>query len=295
MKEYFNMGWTFYLLLFIGFVAVISIVLYFFQERFLFHPEKLPENFQFQYENQKVKEYNLEIKKGVVINGLHFKAENSKGVVYYLKGNSKSIKGWGKFAVDFTIHGYDVIMIDYRGFGKSTGKMSQQSMKDDALLVYDKLKERVKEENIIVYGRSLGTGLATKVASMNNPKMLVLACPYFSMSKNIKRYLPFIPLGLVMRYQMPTYKWIKYVDCPINIIHGTSDKVIKFTSSLRLSKMRPNLTRLYPVIDGGHKDLHNYDDYHVALKEILESDGLTEVDRKNTSIDFVRSKRKVKK
>jgi alpha-beta hydrolase superfamily lysophospholipase len=289
------MGWTFYLLLFIGFVAVISIVLYFFQERFLFHPEKLPKDFQFQYENQKVKEYNLEIKEGVVINGLHFKAENSKGVVYYLKGNSKSIKGWGKFAVDFTLHGYDVIMIDYRGFGKSTGKMSQNTMKNDALLVYDKLKEVVKEENIIVYGRSLGTGLATKVASMNNPKMLVLACPYFSMSKNIKRYLPFIPLGLVMRYQMPTYKWIKYVDCPINIIHGTSDKVIKFTSSLRLSKMRPNLTRLYPVIDGGHKDLHNYDDYHVALKEILESDGLTEVDRKNTSIDFVRSKCKVKK
>mgnify|MGYP003690676051 CR=1 FL=1 len=86
-------------------IAVVSIVLYFFQERFLFHPEKLPDDFIFQYENQKVKEYNLEIKKGVVINGLHFQAENSKGVVYYLKGNSKSIKGWGKFAVDFTIYG----------------------------------------------------------------------------------------------------------------------------------------------------------------------------------------------
>ena len=269
-------------------------MLYFFQERILFHPEKLPKDFQFQYENQKVKEYNLEIKEGVVINGLHFRAENSKGLVYYLKGNSKSIKGWGKFAVDFTLHGYDVIMIDYRGFGKSTGKMSQESMKHDALLVYDKLKEVVKEENIIVYGRSLGTGLATKVASMNNPRMLVLACPYFSMSKNIKRYLPFIPLGLVMRYQMPTYKWIKYVDCPINIIHGTSDKVIKFTSSLRLSKMRPNLTRLYPVIDGGHKDLHNFDDYHIALKEILNSKGIASIDRENTSIGFVRSKRPIK-
>ena len=289
------MSFTSYLFIAIGVIAVLSIVLYFFQERFLFHPEKLPKDFQFQYENQQVKEYNLEIKDGVVINGLHFKAENSKGVVYYLKGNSKSIKGWGKFAVDFTLHGYDVIMIDYRGFGKSTGKMSQESMKKDALLVYDKLKEVVKEENIIVYGRSLGTGLATKVASMNNPKMLVLACPYFSMSKNVKRYLPFIPLGLVMRYQMPTYKWIKYVDCPIHIIHGTSDKVIKFTSSLRLSKMRPNLTRLYPVIDGGHKNLHNFEDYHIALKEILNSEGIVEVDRENTSIDFIRSKRKKKK
>ena len=290
-----GMSYTSIFIIILSVIAFISIVLYFFQERFLFHPEKLPKDFQFQYENQEVKEYNLEIKEGVVINGLHFKSKESKGLVYYLKGNSKSIKGWGKFAVDFTLHGYDVIMIDYRGFGKSTGKMSQQTMKDDALLVYEKLKKVVKEENIIVYGRSLGTGLVTKVASMNNPKMLVLACPYFSMSKNVKRYLPFIPLGLVMRYQMPTYKWIKYVDCPIKIIHGTNDKVIKFKSSLKLSKMKPAQTRLYPIIDGGHKNLHNFESYHRALKEVLHSDGITEVDRENTSIDFIRSKRKSKK
>ncbi|MFT5762124.1 MAG: pimeloyl-ACP methyl ester carboxylesterase [Polaribacter sp.] len=289
------MNYTNIILIILAVIAVVSIVLYFFQERFLFHPEKLPEDFIFQYENQKVKEYNLEIKKGVVINGLHFQAENSKGVVYYLKGNSKSIKGWGKFAVDFTIHGYDVIMIDYRGFGKSTGKMSQQSMKDDALLVYEKLKEIINEDKIIVYGRSLGTGLATKVASMNNPRMLILACPYFSLSKNVKRYLPFIPLGLVMRYQMPTYKWIKYVDCPIKIIHGTNDKVIQFKSSLKLSKMKPSLTRLYPIIDGGHKNLHNFESYHRALEEVLNEESISKVDRENTSIDFIRSKRKAKK
>jgi hypothetical protein len=289
------MGWTYYLTILIIVVFAVSILLYFFQERFLFHPEKLPKDFQFQYENQKVKEYNLEVKEGVTINGLHFKAENSKGLVYYLKGNSKSIKGWGKFAVDFTLHNYDVIMIDYRGFGKSTGKMSQESMKYDALYVYDKLKEVVKEENIIVYGRSLGTGLATKVASMNNPKMLVLACPYFSMKKNVKRYLPFVPLGLVMRYSMPTYKWIKYVKCPIKIIHGTNDKVVKFASSLSLSKMKPNLSKLFPIIGGGHKDLHNFESYHEALREILISKVEKEIDREKTSIDFIRSKKSKKK
>ncbi|ARV15305.1 alpha/beta hydrolase [Polaribacter sp. SA4-12] len=288
------MNWTFYLIIFLSIVVVVSIVIYFFQERFLFHPEKLPKDFQFQYENQEVQEYNLEIKEGVTINGLHFKAENSKGLVYYLKGNSKSIKGWGKFAVDFTIHNYDVIMIDYRGFGKSTGKMSQESMKHDALYVYDKLKEVVKEENIIIYGRSLGTGLATKVASVNNPKMLVLACPYFSMKKNVRRYLPFIPLGLVMRYSMPTYKWIKYVECPIKIIHGTNDKVIKFASSLRLSKMKPNLTKLFPIIGGGHKDLHNFESYHKTLKEILVAEEELEFDRSKTSIDFIRTKKSKK-
>ena len=99
---------------------VISVLLYYLQDFFLFKPEKLPEDFKFSYENQVVEEYNLSTRDGATINGLHFKAEKPKGAVLYLKGNSKSIKGWGKFAVDFTRHNYDVIMVDYRGFGKST-------------------------------------------------------------------------------------------------------------------------------------------------------------------------------
>jgi hypothetical protein len=75
------MSYTSIIIIILSVIAFVSVVLYFFQERFLFHPEKLPEDFQFQYENQKVKEYNLEIKKGVIINGLHFQAENSKGIV----------------------------------------------------------------------------------------------------------------------------------------------------------------------------------------------------------------------
>jgi len=137
--------------------------------------------------------------------------------------------------------------------------------------------------------------LATKVASVNNPKMLVLACPYFSMRKNVKLYLPFIPLGLVMRYSMPTYKWIKYVKCPIKIIHGTNDKVIKFQSSLRLSKKKPNQTKLYPIIGGGHKDLHNFENYHKALREILTIENEIKIDRAKTSIDYIRTQKRTKK
>ena len=276
----------------IAVIVAISIIFYFVQEKLIFKPEKLPDDFVFQYDNQEVEEYKLELKDNVIINGLHFKSKDPKGVVFYLKGNSRSIKGWGKFAIDFTNHNWDVIMIDYRGFGKSTGKRTQQTMKDDVLAIYDKIKEKLDEKYIIVYGRSLGTGLATKVASVNNPRMLILACPYYSMSNNIQRFLPFIPLGLVMRYSMPTYKWIKYVKCPIKIIHGTNDRMIPMKSSIRLSKINPSLTRMYPIIGGGHKNLHNFAGYHRALEEILSSKPFREIDKEKTSIDFVRSKRK---
>ena len=285
------MNWPNIIIIILSIIAGISLLLYFIQEKLIFKPEKLPEDFVFQYKNQEVEEYKIELKKDVIINGLHFKTKESKGVVFYLKGNSRSIKGWGKFAVDFTNHNWDVIMIDYRGFGKSTGKRTQQTMKDDVLAIYSKIKEKVKEKYIIVYGRSLGTGLATKVASVNNPRMLILACPYYSMSNNVQRYLPFIPLGLVMRYTMPTFKWIKYVKCPIKIIHGTNDRVIPMKSSIRLSKINSKLTRVYPIIGGGHKNLHNFEGYHRALKEILDSKPFVEIDKENTSIGFVRSKR----
>ena len=72
-----------------------------------------------------MQEHNLYIGDDVRINGVHFSVDKPKGVVMYLKGNSRSIKGWGKFAIDFNRLGFDVVMVDYRGFGKSTGRSKE--------------------------------------------------------------------------------------------------------------------------------------------------------------------------
>lgn len=264
-------NWLYILLIILAVYSGISVLLYFLQEQLLFKPEKLPKDFQFLYENQQTEEYNLTTRDGATINGLHFITKNPKGVVLYLKGNSKSIKGWGKFAVDFTRNDYDVIMVDYRGFGKSTGKRSQKKIKNDLQFVYNKLKEKVDEKHIILYGRSLGSGFATKLASVNNPCKLILEAPYYSLTKVTARYAPFMPFSIIMKYPLPTYKWIKYVQCPIHIIHGTNDTLIPFKTSIKLSKINPKRTRLYTVIDGGHKNLNNFESYHKMLDEILNS------------------------
>lgn len=275
--------------------GAISIALYYLQDYMLFKPEKLPKDFQFDYENQEIKEYNLQTRDGAVINGLRFfpKGE-SKGVVLYLKGNSKSIKGWGKFAVDFTRHGYNVLMVDYRGFGKSTGRRSQKAIKRDLQLVYNKLKEMTTEDRIILYGRSLGSGFAAKLASMNHPKMLILDAPYYSLTKVTARYAPFMPLSLLIKYPLPTYKWLKYVQCPIHIIHGTDDKLIPYKTSVKLSQVNPSLTKLHTVIGGGHKDLNNFESYHNMLDDIINTIPKT-IDLKTTSIHVIHSSKPTKK
>ena len=276
--------WAYILLLILGVYIAISILLFFFQDYFLFKPEKLPKDFHFHYDNQEIEEYNIDTRDGAVINGLRFKTQNPKGVVFYLKGNSKSIKGWGKFAVDFTRHGYDVIMIDYRGFGKSTGKRTQKAVKRDLQVIYNKIKENVSEKYIILYGRSLGSGFATKLASMNQPRMLILDAPYYSLSKVAKRYLPFMPLSVLIKFPMPTYKWLQYVQCPVHIIHGTDDKLIPFKTSLKLSKIKPKLTTLHSIIGGGHKNLNTFESYHKILEEIITSKP-KEINLKGSSID----------
>lgn len=284
------MIWTILIVLLSAYVF-INLLVYFAQERFLFKPEKLPADFEFKYPNQKIIEYNFERQEGENINAIHFSQENPKGIVLYLKGNSRSMKGWGKYAIDFTRLGYDVAMVDYRGFGKSTGKRTEKAIKDDLQRVYDIIKSKVDQKYIVIYGRSMGSGFATKLASTNNPRLLILESPYYSMMKMAKRYIPFMPISIAMRFPIRTNKWIQYVNCPIKIIHGTSDKLVPFKNAIALSKLRPKFTRLYPIVGGGHNDLHTFEEYHRMLEEILRSGELKPVDPEMTSLNFIRKKR----
>jgi pimeloyl-ACP methyl ester carboxylesterase len=286
------MPWTTIVIVILIMYVIANVVLYIAQERFLFKPEKLPEDFEYRYPTQHFEEYNIESEPGVNINGIHFKRPNPRGVVLYLKGNSRSIKGWGKFAVDFGRLGYDVVMVDYRGFGKSTGKRSEEGIKSDLQLVYDKIKEQVDERFIVLYGRSMGSGFAAKLASQNNPRMLILESPYYSLKRTAKRYLPFMPLALIMKFPIRTHTWLKYVTCPIRIIHGTNDKLIPLKTAVALSKINPDRTRLYPIIGGGHNNLYTFEAYHRLLDEIVNARAPQVLREEETSLSFKRAQKR---
>ncbi|ETN95448.1 hypothetical protein SAMN04487906_2545 [Zhouia amylolytica] len=289
------MNWWFVIPVVILTYIVLNIAVYFLQERVIFKPEKLPQDFEYKYKNQVFEEYNIAVANHVHINGVHFKVRNSKGIVFYLKGNSKSVKGWGKFAVDFTRYGFDVLMIDYRGFGKSTGLRSEAGIKHDLQYIYDELKTQIEESHIVLYGRSLGSGFAAYLAATNNPRLLILDAPYYSVSYIAKRFLPFMPMSLLLRFPVKTHKSLKEVNCPIKIIHGTNDKLIPFKTSIKLSKIKPEQTRLYPVIGGGHNNLHTFPMYHRFLEEILNSKRPKPIDPETTSLNFRKKKKKGKK
>jgi uncharacterized protein len=253
----------------LGGLALLSVLAYFLQERFIFRPEVLEANFQFRYEAP-FKEYFFDIAPGVRINALHFYREDPKGLILYFHGNTRSIKGWARYAKDFYRYEYDVVLVDYRGFGKSTGKRSEKEMLNDMQFIYDRLKERYPEDHLIIYGRSLGSGFATKLASDNNPRYLILDAPYFNFQKVIERFLPVLPVRWVLRFHLRTDRWLPKVKCHTYIIHGTHDKLIPIRQSEALQHCHPKKTTLIRIHGGGHNNLPSFDEYHNFIRDILK-------------------------
>ena len=250
-------------------IVVLSVIAYFIQERFIFKPEKLPADFKFKYDAP-FNELNFDVMPGVRINGLHFYRENPKGLILYFHGNTRSIKGWAKYARDFYRYDYDVVLVDYRGFGKSTGKRSEAEMLKDMQFVYESLTKQYPEHHIIVYGRSIGSGFATKVASDNKPRYLILDAPYYSFFKLVKRFLPILPVKFVLRYHLRTDKWIRYVNCHTYIIHGTKDKLIPIKNSEALQAINPRKITLIRIQGGRHNNLPSFPEYHNFVRDILK-------------------------
>ncbi len=256
-----------YVYIIIGYIVLLALV-YLVQERFIFRPEKLAKDFQYKYDVP-FKELNFEVAAGVTINGLHFHVKQPKGLLLYFHGNTRSIKGWAKYARDFFRYQYDVVLVDYRGFGKSTGRRNEEDMLSDMQFVYEQLTLNIPQSEMIVYGRSIGSGFAAKVASDNTPRYLILDAPYYSFLDVMKRLLPIIPHRLLLRYQLRTDRWILKVKCHTYILHGTKDFLIPIVNSEKLQALNPSKITLIRIHGGGHNNLPSFPEYHNFIRDIL--------------------------
>ncbi len=250
-------------------ITVLSVLVYFVQEKFIFKPEKLKADFRFQYDSP-FEELFFDTAPGVRINGLHFYRDNPKGLILYFHGNTRSIKGWAKCARDFYRYDYDVVLVDYRGFGKSTGKRNEKDMLADMQYVYEKLTEKYPQHHVLVYGRSMGSGFAAKIAADNTPRYLILDAPYYSFLKVAERFLPILPMRWVLRFHLRTDKWIRKVNCHTYIIHGTKDWLIPIKHSEKLQKFSPHKITLIRIHGGKHNNLPDFPEYHNFVRDILK-------------------------
>jgi fermentation-respiration switch protein FrsA (DUF1100 family) len=255
----------------IGILSVIYLIivctLYFAQESLLFQDEKLEQNYSFNFQS-KFEEINLKTADGALLNGLHFKAENPKGIIVYFHGNAGDLSRWGLIAEQYLQFNQDVLIVDYRGYGKSRGKRSAKKMYSDANLVYDYAKGKFLENQISVYGRSLGCTFATYASANNSPKQLILETPFYSLQSIVSGRYPIFPNIGLLKYKFPTYEFINQVKCPITFFHGTDDFVVPYENGEKLFENSPN-ANLITIPSGGHNDLGEYPKYWNEIKKIL--------------------------
>ena len=249
-------------------VSSIGGLLYFFQERLIFFPEKLPADHRFQFA-QPFEEIIITTDDNTKLSNVLFKAPSAKGVIFYLHGNAGSLDSWGDVATVYTDLNYDLFMIDYRGYGKSEGHInSEKKLYADVQLAYNTLKSRYDESNIVVLGYSIGTGLATKIAAFNNPRLLILQAPFYNFTDLVKNIYPFVPTFL-LKYKFQTDKLIRECKMPLVIFHGDRDEIIYYGSSVKLSRLFKNGDRLVTLQGEGHNGMSSNPQYLNELKTIL--------------------------
>ena len=247
---------------------VILVILYFAQEKLIFFPEKLPGDYTFHFDGQ-FEEKWIQVDDNCKLNALLFKADSSKGIILYLHGNGGSVNSWGDVASFYTELGYDMLIPDYRGYGKSQGKISsEKQLLNDIQCVYNSIKQNYPEEKIIILGYSLGTGLATDLASKNNARKLVLLAPYYNFPDLLKKKLKLVP-AFVLKYRLMTNENICKVKSPIVLFHGKNDELIDYQSSEKLFKLCKPGDKIFLLANQGHGGIDGNSMYRKEIEKIL--------------------------
>jgi len=246
-----------------------GILLYFIQDKILFHPKALERSYTFRFD-QPFTELNIPVSSTRNLNVVKFTVDSiSKGIVLYFHGNRQNIERYAKFSKFFTDQGFEVWMMDYPGFGKSTGDRKEQVMYHNAMLLYKMAIALQPSENIIIYGRSMGTGVASQLASIRDCRHLILETPYYNIDALAKHYFPIYPVNPMSKYSFPTNEYLPFVKAPITIIHGTRDEVIPYKQAKKL-KEENSVINLITIEKGKHNNLSDYSIYNKTLEAILK-------------------------
>ena len=250
--------------------GIVGIGLYYLQDYILFHPVSLAKNtkYDFSYPHREI---NIPFNNETNFNIIQFSAKDSvpKGVVLYFHGNKKNISWYAKYAPNFTNKNYEVWMIDYPGFGKSTGKFTEQHLYDCALQLYKLARTKYDPSHIILYGKSMGTGIAAQLASIRDSKYLILETPYYSLNSLISHYLPIYPVGRIIHYHLPTNEFLKKVTTTVVILQGTDDLIVPLSNAEQLKEVLKEKDEFVVIKNGSHNNLNDFELFHQKLDSLL--------------------------
>jgi uncharacterized protein len=205
---------------------VVTAATYFLQRDLLFHPSTLhmtPRSLGLS----NVAELELDTDDGERLVAWYAPAAEGQPTLFYLHGNAGSLAHRAGRVRLYRGYGYGLFMLAYRGFSGSTGAPSESTLVGDSLMAYDRLKGLgVPDDEIVIYGESLGTGVAVQVAANRRPSGLVLESPFSSVA-DVGSYLyPFLPVRWLLKDRFDSVEHIHHVKAPLLVLHGEDDRIV---------------------------------------------------------------------
>ncbi len=272
MKEILGrIHWRHIKLILITYVLLVGFLVLF-QRFILLHPEKLAKDYFIDLPQST--EYDLIVDSKIKINGLRFATRDSvsKGVVLCFHGNYGNVLEYANLAEQFNNLGYDCVLYDYRGFGKTLGRLDEKNYLSDANHVFNNLTRRYDPNQIILYGTGFGCGAAIKVASRNDVKMLILESPYTNIPELYTNILPIFPFSKVSEFIIPAIDWFDKIRCRVEIFHGKDNRFIPLSHSEQLLAKAKNQTKnKLTIVDGRNRfDVEQSVEYKQRIQEILK-------------------------
>ena len=250
-------------------LAIVAFFGYLFatQESRIFPGTPLPSDYDFEFDVP-FEEVTIPVD-GAELNALHFRQPNPRGLIFFLHGNGGNLAAWTSEAEYYQSINYDMFMLDYRGYGKSTGRIESESQLHlDVRTAWDRVAPQYTTKPIVIYGRSLGTALAAKLAVDVDSDLVILVSPFTSMIAMARQQYPLLPEWLV-RYPMRTDQRIDDIAAPILLVHGSADRLIPLEHSKTLVESAAAATRLLVISGAGHDDIHLFGDYLTGLAAVL--------------------------
>jgi alpha-beta hydrolase superfamily lysophospholipase len=256
-----------------GYVAVLG-YLWSSQEKLIFAPTVLPANYHFKLPPD-VHEVFIDVP-GARLDALHMQLPHPDGVVFYLHGNAGNLANSFGIADFYRALNFDLFMLDYRGYGKSTGHIeSEAQLIADVQAAWQSIAPKYQGQAVVFVGRSLGTGLATKLAALQGPQtrpdLLVLVSPYLSMRAMATEKYPFVPPVLV-RYPLRTDEVLPTLspDTRVLMLHGAVDALIPVQQARELAHLARR-AQLQVVPGAGHGDIQRSPLYLMTVRHAIRA------------------------
>ena len=241
------------------------------QESLLFEPSPLPAD-EALFPDEDVREFTVDVP-GARLSVAQLKLPDPRGVVFYLHGNSGNLRRWFVGLDAFRELNFDVVMMDYRGYGKSTGRIeSEAQLRADVRAVWNSIATDYEGKRIVVSGQSLGTALAAGLSAELceagwPPDLTLLISPYSSMRALADEHYPWVP-SRVLRYPLPTADLVARCKGPVMLVHGDRDELIGHHHSEAIRKLLPQC-QLLLVEGAGHGDVHEHPSFRQGIASAL--------------------------